>query len=293
MRANNINRLIWGHININSLRNKFDSLISQLNENLDIILISETKLDDSFPPNQFFIQGYGVPYRFDRNGNGGGMILYIREDIPSKLLNPKCENKEFEHFYVELNLRNKKWLIICAYNPKTNLIAQNLNNICKNIDYFSNKYDNYIFMGDFNAEITNHHVNEFLNTYNLKSLIKEPTCFKSLAKPTCIDLILTNHPRCFCHSKTIETGLSDFHKLTVTVLKASFPKTKPKIINYRAYRNFDNSNFRYDLINTLNNDINLAALDFDFDSFKDCVIKVLEKHAPERKSLYVITKHLL
>ena len=49
-------------------------------------MISETKLDESFPVGQFLIDGYSVPYRFDRDGNDGGILFYIREDIPSKLL---------------------------------------------------------------------------------------------------------------------------------------------------------------------------------------------------------------
>ena len=53
---------------------------------LDIIVIQETKLDHSFSTEQFIINGYKKPYRLDRNRNGGGVIIYIREDIPSKVL---------------------------------------------------------------------------------------------------------------------------------------------------------------------------------------------------------------
>ena len=49
-------------------------------------MISQTKLDPSFPTGQFHINGFSEPYRFDRNSNGGGILLYIREDIPSKLI---------------------------------------------------------------------------------------------------------------------------------------------------------------------------------------------------------------
>ena len=51
-----------------------------------ILVISDTKLDENFPVVQFFIDGYNVLFRFDKNGNGGGILLYIREDIPLKLL---------------------------------------------------------------------------------------------------------------------------------------------------------------------------------------------------------------
>ena len=82
----NPNRLIIAQLNINSLRNKFDSLVRMLHNNLDILLISETKIDSSFATALFQIEGYAT-YRLDRNANGGGILLYIREDIPSTLLN--------------------------------------------------------------------------------------------------------------------------------------------------------------------------------------------------------------
>ena len=59
----------------------------------------------------------------------------------------------------------------------------------------------------------------FLNTYNLKNIVKQKTCFKNPDRPTCIDLILTNSSRTFQDTYAVETGLSDFHKLVVTVLK--------------------------------------------------------------------------
>ena len=52
-------------------------------------MISETKLDSSFPKGQFHLHGFSEPYRLDRNGNGGGILVFIREDIPSKLIESK------------------------------------------------------------------------------------------------------------------------------------------------------------------------------------------------------------
>ena len=67
-------------------------------------MISETKLDPSFPTGQFHIHSFSEPYRFDRNISGGGILLYIREDIPSKLILTKMT---VEGFFVEINLRKK------------------------------------------------------------------------------------------------------------------------------------------------------------------------------------------
>ena len=72
-------------------------------------MISETKLDSSFPNGQFQIHGYSEPYRLDRNGNGGGILVFIREDIPTKLIDSQMK---IEGFFIEINLRKKKMALV-------------------------------------------------------------------------------------------------------------------------------------------------------------------------------------
>ena len=102
IRKSNVNKLIFGQLNINSLRNKFDMVSELIKGFVDIFMISETKLDDSFPEGQFFLDGYHTPFRFDRNGNGGGILLYVREDIPGKVVH--CDFPTTESFFVLLKL---------------------------------------------------------------------------------------------------------------------------------------------------------------------------------------------
>ena len=102
LRIKNMNKLIIAHLNINSLRNKFVFLKEAINNNVDILVITERKLDESFPKGQFVLDGFSTPYRLDRNCHGGGILMFIREDIPSKLLS--VENNPVEGFYVEINL---------------------------------------------------------------------------------------------------------------------------------------------------------------------------------------------
>ena len=77
-------RLIFAHININSIRNKFEDLKLLIQDNVDILVITETKLDDTFTSTQFYMEGFKTPIRLDRNSFGGGIVIYIRENIPSK-----------------------------------------------------------------------------------------------------------------------------------------------------------------------------------------------------------------
>ena len=70
-----------------------------------------------------------------------------------------------------------------------------------------------------------------LKAFNRESLNKEPIWFKNPNNPSCVNLFLTNYPRYFQNTSTIETGISDFHKLVVTVLKIFYKKQKPKLFN--------------------------------------------------------------
>ena len=85
LRIKNVDKIVLGHININSIRKKFDVLVDLIRNKIDILLISETKIDNSFLTSQFGIQGY-TPFRLDRSANGGGLLLYTRNDIPAKKL---------------------------------------------------------------------------------------------------------------------------------------------------------------------------------------------------------------
>ena len=86
IRIKNINRITIATLNINFLAPKFEQLKAVIGKNLDILVFQETKLDSTFPEDQFIIDGYSPPYRLDRNKHGGGVIIYVREDIPSKKL---------------------------------------------------------------------------------------------------------------------------------------------------------------------------------------------------------------
>ena len=117
------------------------------------------------------------------------------------------------------------------------------------------------------------------DTFDLTSLIKEPTCYKTPDNPSCIDLILTNKPLSFQNACVAETGLSDFHWMLLTVTKTTFQKLKPRVINYRDYKHFNNERFTDDLLSEISN----SYLEFDnnsFDEFFNMCRLTLNQHAP-------------
>ena len=118
-----------------------------------------------------------------------------------------------------------------------------------------------LILGDFNAEADDPHMKTFCETFKLKHLVKVPTCFKNLINPKCIDIILTNKVHNFQNTATVEIGLSDHHKLTVTVLKNEIPKIAPKIIKFRNLVNQDDAGFKKGLADRLTK----YALEYEVD----------------------------
>ena len=157
------------------------------------------------------------------------------------------------------------------------MISNHLCSLSKSIDNFMSHYDNIIILGDFNSEMSEDKMKEFCEIYNLKNLVKAPTCYKNPLNPSCIDLIITNKPNSFQNTKMIETGLSDFHKLSVSVLKTIFKKQPPKIISYREYRNYSPARFCSELLNLLSV---YGISDISNDDFVNIFMFLLNIHAP-------------
>ena len=83
---------------------------------VDILVVTGIKLGSTFPTSQFYINGFTKLYRLNRHRNGGGVLIYIREDIPSKELNNHLLN-HIEGMFLEPNLRKIKWLLFGCYHP--------------------------------------------------------------------------------------------------------------------------------------------------------------------------------
>ena len=104
-------KIIIGHLNINSIRFKFEFLKELIGNNIDVFLLSETKLNDTFPSGQFLMNGYQAPFRLDRNENGGDLLLYLRDHFPCKKIIIDFM-PEIEAIVIEINLKKRKWLLI-------------------------------------------------------------------------------------------------------------------------------------------------------------------------------------
>ena len=120
-------------INISSIRERFELLSINFKDNIDILLLTKTKMDQNFPDPQFAIDGYSRPFRFDRNQQGGDILVFSREDILPHSLNLQIDN---ECLTFEMNLRKKrlkKRLLCCSYNPNKILISKHLHEFTQRV----------------------------------------------------------------------------------------------------------------------------------------------------------------
>ena len=95
-------------------------------------------------------------------------MLFIRKDIPVKLLS--LESKSIESLYIELNIRKKKWLLSCSYNPNKNTIMNHLDALKRKLDLYSTQYEHLILLEEFNHLSTN--LTKWSNTLKQSSLFQ-------------------------------------------------------------------------------------------------------------------------
>ena len=95
IRIGNANKVIIGNLNINSTGNEFEQLKETVLKYIDILVVTETKLDETFLESLFLMNSFSKPYRLDKNKNGGGIIIFM-------------PNTVFESIFVELSFRKCK-----------------------------------------------------------------------------------------------------------------------------------------------------------------------------------------
>ena len=240
--------MIISHYNINSIRNKFVEISPLLADlDIDILGIAETKIDQSFPSAQFSVQIYKL-YRQDRDDRGGGIMVYINDSIPHRLV------KEYTGVYmgidymtIEISVKSYKWNLVYLYRPPSvsvTVFCEFLSMLC---DEFVDDSNLTLLFGDMNCNLFNQSdLCDVCDVFNLTNLIKDPTCFKG-DTPTLVDVFLTNKPRSFSGVINTDIGSSDFHNFIGVAYRMHAPSSVKRKVSYRSMKNFCESSFAIDM----------------------------------------------
>ena len=231
---------------------------------LEYFVISETELDDSFPIAQFAIENYENRARRDRDGQGEGLIKFIKRSIICKSVK-QFETVISEPICSEITISSKKWFCMIIYRPPNfNNVDSFFKEVTDSLSKASLTYKFFIIMSDFNIAISTTGVDvDKLDEFDLTNLIKTETCCTKNHKYT-IGLFLTKRPLSFQKTRTTETGISNYHKLISSFLKFHYTRLKPKIISHGNYKNFNeelflkNSNLSANFENRYKNYTNLT-----------------------------------
>ena len=155
----------------------------------------------------------------------------------------------------------------------------------KSLCNIARKYQNILIIGDLNLNYdnlkkgdTHSHLSDLCDTFSFSNLVNGVTCVKS-QNDTSLDVMLTNRPRSFHNTRLIKTGLSDCHKMIVSVFRAFFKRLPAKVIEYRNYKTFDHNAFLRNLLQEL---IKRSSYNDEqqYDTFTSIFRKVLDKHGP-------------
>lgn len=280
------------HVNICSLRNKVQDITNLLlSDNIHILAISETHLDDSFDDVSVSIQGYNI-YRRDRNTYGGGVAIYIQSHIPVKR-REDLMSSAVEALWLQVHLPHLKPLLLgCCYRPPSS-DSQHLDNLCEMIDKVCDVNREIYLLGDLNINFLSSgcplkkKLLTVTNACNLVQVINQPTRVitnsTGVTSSTCIDHIYTNAGELCSKAVSVPIGFSD-HNLVAISRKAKVPKAGPKIVFKRSYKSFCCDSYVNDVTNICWSDVcKESEPDVALDVFMKLLIPVIDKHAPVRK----------
>lgn len=277
------------HINAQSVpAHHSDLLVSFDSNTVDAILISESFLKPSLPPNLFTLPGFNL-IRNDRVGKGGGGVaIYLRHDFSYKIINtsPSQYSESAEYLFIEVTVNFTKLLLAVFYCPSLHI---NYFPILDNLLYqLCPIYDHILLLGDFNTCLLKqdsraNKLNSILSSFNLNSLSLSATHHFPNTNPSLLDLIIVSRldsvntygqlPSCF-----------SYHDLIYISYKIRVPKVKASYTCRRSFNRID--------VAALRNDF--GAIDWtpifrgnNVDTmvkfFNKSILNLFDHHAPVKK----------
>ena len=130
-------------------------------------------------PKLVFQVNYLTRWVFETMQTGGRMVTEFSSALGMIFHHALFQiQMKLKSIFAEINFRKKKWLICGSYNLHNSNISNHLHHLGKGLDNYIGNYDNILLFGDFNSEFSEPCLKVFCDIYNLKSLEKEPTCYK-------------------------------------------------------------------------------------------------------------------
>lgn len=257
--------------------------------------LTETWLSDESQPNFLNllpINGYHF-FRRDRKGKGGGIAVYLKDNIKAEVLKINIAPKSnIEHLWIRFKVYNINVICGIVYRAphrkkRPSRISDFMGDLDEILSLLAPTADLFVCMGDFNINLlnVNNPLDKCFSAYNFTQLINEPTRFKKKSA-TLLDPIFVNcDSSLVSESGTLNADAISDHRLVFCNIKIKKPRFAPKMIEYRDYKNFEAATFLNDLAELdWEQFIQETDIDSKVNMFNSFINKIFDKHAPIRKA---------
>ena len=112
-------------------------------------------------------------FRLDVTGRKGGLLVFVNNDIPSKYLRIFYLPGDIQAISFQINLKQRKLRVVSIYRPPDKKLDYFLSSITVFLDHYLKSYEDFVIMGDFNANESNPAMETFLNQHKCKNIIRE------------------------------------------------------------------------------------------------------------------------
>ena len=295
-RQKNGKELLVCHLNINSIQNKFEELKDIiLKSTVQIMAVSETKIDGSYPDCQFLIPGYYL-HRNDRKKGGGGVLMFVSSKIQSRRISIERRYKTIEPLALEIGLKLRNAIVLAIYRPPKKITGSYQLLLEEELSHISNwaglQYSTVIMTGDLNLNRLRPDSTEGKLLLDLEveqgfdCMITTPTRIQMQGANTTqslIDVILTNQPQLFGDCGVYNPEISD-HALVYGFLNEKVKPQKGKIIKFRSFKHFDEEKYKDDLMQAPWHVGEIFDTADDKTSFLETLLSsIVDEHLPEKK----------
>ena len=268
------------HLNINSIFLKVMEVMELLGTgSLDALMLNETKLDEHIPASFCNHTSYKC-YRYDRNRNGGGIMVYIKKKFDICFFEKMtfCEGLRFT-----LKFQNTKVNLVSIYKPPHQNGSEFLDNLEEYITTF-NLNDDLFIIGDLNMNLLNKRckLNDFLKSLELKNWIEKPTRItnETYFSESLIDVAISNTHKTIS-TQTICCPFSDHKFLLIDIpMKEKFGEDP---IAYHRNLNQKKLSLIHDQINKANINPNAKEVDIIWGNIKQVLMEIINSVSPLRK----------
>uniref|UniRef100_A0A2A4JPY6 Uncharacterized protein n=1 Tax=Heliothis virescens TaxID=7102 RepID=A0A2A4JPY6_HELVI len=238
------NNLNIAHINAQSVPGHYSDLLASIDSaHLDALLISESFLKPSLLSTHYALPGF-VLIRNDRTGKGGGGVaVYLRADIPFKIISssPSMYSESAEYLFLEVVLNHNKMLLGVLYSP--NLNVDYFDSLYSLLDDFSPLYEHLVLMGDFNTCLLKddsraRKLQSLISSFNLHLLPLSATHHFPNCTPSLLDLMIVSKTNSVSLHGQLTASFS-YHDLIFLSYRIRPPKRKPQFLFLRNFKGID------------------------------------------------------